>query len=369
MDSDTVIIVAASGRALAASARRGGFVPLVVDYFGDSDTLALAHAHARLERGLARGITPHALDRALAKVIGTARPRGVVCGTGFEDRPNLVDHLAQRLPVLGNSADTIARVKNPEEFASICRACGIRHPEVSLTRPRDPVGWLAKRQGGAGGGHIRPAAARVLAKHSYFQREVAGTPVSVLFLANGSAARIVGLSTQWASPAPHRPYRYGGALRPAELGARVSDALVASIHRLITRIPFSGLNSADFLVEGEDFRLLEINPRPSASLDLFEPPGGSLFALHMSACAGELASVVPSLPNATATMVVYAERDATIPDIAWPEWTADRPHAGAAIAAGEPLCTVLASAATAAEARRLVDDRLAMVLAWTHASN
>src|SRR5690349_21196130 len=98
MDSDAVVIVAASGRALAASARRGGYAPRVIDYFGDSDTLALAQAHVRLDDGLARGITPHALDRALAKVIGTARPRGVVWGTGFEDRPNLLDHLARRLP-------------------------------------------------------------------------------------------------------------------------------------------------------------------------------------------------------------------------------------------------------------------------------
>ena len=35
----TVLIAAISGRALAASARRGGYVPLVADFFGDADTL------------------------------------------------------------------------------------------------------------------------------------------------------------------------------------------------------------------------------------------------------------------------------------------------------------------------------------------
>ncbi|MGA6998581.1 MAG: tetrahydromethanopterin C1 transfer protein, partial [Pseudolabrys sp.] len=34
-----VLIAAASGRALAAGARRAGYVPLVVDGFGDQDTL------------------------------------------------------------------------------------------------------------------------------------------------------------------------------------------------------------------------------------------------------------------------------------------------------------------------------------------
>jgi predicted ATP-grasp superfamily ATP-dependent carboligase len=112
---------------------------------------------------------------------------------------------------------------------------------------------------------------------------------------------------------------------------------------------------------------LEINPRPSATLDIFEPPGGSLFALHMSACDGALASKAPSLPGAAASAIVYAERDGSIPALQWPDWTADRPHAGATIKAGEPLCTIHAFAAAAAEARQLVDERLATVLVWTHA--
>ena len=37
--SPTVLIAGFSGRALAQSARRAGFRPLVVDCFGDADTL------------------------------------------------------------------------------------------------------------------------------------------------------------------------------------------------------------------------------------------------------------------------------------------------------------------------------------------
>src|SRR3954471_623855 len=115
MDSKTVVIVAASGRALAASARRAGYLPLIIDWFGDADTLAHAEAHARVE-GLAHGYTRDALDAALAKVIGAREPCGVVYGTGFEDRPQLIAHLAQRLPILGNAAATIAVLKDPQAF-------------------------------------------------------------------------------------------------------------------------------------------------------------------------------------------------------------------------------------------------------------
>ena len=155
MDSKAVLVVAASGRALAASARRGGFLPLVVDYFGDSDTLALAHAHARLDDGLARGMTADALDAAFAALTAGCEPRGVVCGTGFEDRPELLAHIARRWKLFGNSAETVARLKDPLAFASLCEDLAIPHPATALARPGDASGWLAKRRGGAGGSHIR----------------------------------------------------------------------------------------------------------------------------------------------------------------------------------------------------------------------
>src|SRR3954470_20202113 len=292
MDSRTVVIIAASGRALAASARRGGYAPLVVDWFGDSDTLALAEAHARLVDGRARGMTADALDAALSAVTERQQPLGIVCGTGFEDRPELLDHLAKRWRVLGCSAQTVRRTKDPEAFASLCRDCAMPHPEISLTRPSDTAGWLAKRKGGAGGSHVVAAGAALdgrPAGNLYYQRAVPGDPISALLLADGRRARVLGFSSQWASPAPQQPYRYGGAIRPAPISENMSALLEDIVHKIAHAIPLVGLCSVDFLVDGDDFRLLEVNPRPGATLDIFEAPQVSLFALHMAACAGELA--------------------------------------------------------------------------------
>jgi methenyltetrahydromethanopterin cyclohydrolase len=70
-----------------------------------------------------------------------------------------------------------------------------------------------------------------------------------------------------------------------------------------------GLNSADFLVDGERFWLLEINPRPGATLDIFETTDESLFAQHMAACAGKLATASRHPSGAKAAEIVYAEDD------------------------------------------------------------
>ena len=91
-----VLIAAASGRALAASARRGGYAPLVADFFGDEDTAAVAEANIRLGHGLARGMSSGLVIAALERLASPRQPAGIVCGTGFEDRPELLADIAQR---------------------------------------------------------------------------------------------------------------------------------------------------------------------------------------------------------------------------------------------------------------------------------
>jgi predicted ATP-grasp superfamily ATP-dependent carboligase len=274
---------------------------------------------------------------------------------------------------LGNDPKTVATVKDPRAFATLCHDCAIPHPDTVLSPPADPNGWLAKRKGGAGGIHIVRAEGN---KHPngefYFQRATPGTPVSALFLADGRRALILGFSTQWASPTRRRPFRYGGAVRPAAIATDTASALAGAVHRLMQAIPLVGLNSADFLVDGNEFRLLEINPRPGATLDVFEPAEGSLFAMHVGACEGELADAPPRLDGAFAAATVYAESDIVAsPATQWPDWTADRSPPGTAFKAGDPLCTVTAAADTAAAAKARVDERcksvLAMVLERTHA--
>ena len=374
-DQPAVLIASASGRALAQSARRGGFLPLVADFFGDQDTAALAHDLVRLEHGLARGMEADSLFAAFDRLSRSHQPIGVVCGTGFEDRPQLLARIGERWRLLGNDPQIVARVKNPCAFAELCRDCGIPHPDTVLSPPREPTGWLAKRKGGAGGMHIVSANGQNHANGKfYFQRATAGEPVSALFLADGRRAMILGFSTQWASPTARHPFRYGGAVRPATFAPDVADALAAAVRRLMQAIPLVGLNSADFLVDGSEFRLLEINPRPGATLDVFEPAAGSLLALHVAACEGKLGGAPPPLDDAFAAATVYAESDIVAsPATQWPDWTADRPRAGSAVKAGDPLCTVYACGpvATASAAKARVDERLKLVLAmvrdWTRA--
>jgi predicted ATP-grasp superfamily ATP-dependent carboligase len=364
-EAPEVLIAAASGRALAASARRAGYAPLVVDFFADDDPRAVAKACVRLEGGAQRGFQADALLAACEQIAGSAQLAGFVYGSGFEDRPAILDAVERRWRLLGNRAEVVLRLKDPLAFAALCRDCAAPHPQTSLERPDDLPRWLARQRGGSGGGHIRAAHDDPAADaQTYYQKRVAGRPVSALILADGARCSIVGFSDQWASPTLGRPFRYGGAVRPAALAPTMAQSLTSAVRRLVSRAPLVGLNSMDFVVSDDQFWLLEVNPRPGATLDIFESENtldDALFAQHVAACNGEL---LPPLREggARAAAIVRADCDViSSPRMEWPIWAKDRQPAGSFVGKGEPFCTVLAEGANAAEAMRLLNERSASV--------
>jgi predicted ATP-grasp superfamily ATP-dependent carboligase len=362
-----ILVAALSARALSSAVRRAGYAPLAADLFGDDDLRESAAASVRIDGDLESGLEREPLLDALDTLAAGRAPMGVLCGTGFEDRPWLLDELGERWPLLGNGSDAVARAKDPARLSEVCGRLAVPRPSWSETPRR---GWLRKRRGGSGGTHVVPAPSRTgeepgasaipgTASHlTYWQEPVEGEAVSALVLAGPGKAMVLGFSAQWADPAPHAPFRYGGAVRPAALQQDLEAALGEAAWRVVQALGLVGLNSVDLLVSGTTWRLIEVNPRPGATLDIFVPDDGALLTLHVEACRGVLPEGAPEFAGAAAAAIVYARRDvACVPRIEWPGWTADRQPAGSAVAAGAPLCTVLGQAGEPDEARRLVNER------------
>ncbi|QCO18422.1 ATP-grasp domain-containing protein (plasmid) [Azospirillum brasilense] len=351
-----IVVAALSARALAAAARRAGRRPAAIDLFADLDTKQLAEPCLRL---LAEGLRLESapLRDALARTELRGLP--LVYGAGFEDDPALLARLAEDRPLMGNRPDVVARIKDPFRFATLLDRLGIPHPTVAPALDGSPGDHLRKRIGGSGGAHITPATSGKPQPGWYIQRRVAGHALSVLFLADGDRAVIVGLSRQWTAPTAASPYRYGGAAGPWRCPERWTPTLPAMINRLAAAFELVGLNSADFLVTGSNFHLLEINPRPGATLDVFDrPPLSPLLGLHLDACAGRLPDRLPALPGCRAAAVLYADAPTRIEaGRRWPAWTADRPAAPALIGRGEPVCTVFGEGPSTAAARRDAERR------------
>ena len=368
-DRPAIIVVANSARALAASAKRAGFAPLAIDVFGDQDTREMSLAAITLDGGLSDGLTIGKVSRAVESLISAYDPIGLVYGSGFEHQPETIVAIARMTRVFGNGAETLKRAKDPLALARLCAAAGISHPPIAFAAPDEPGRWLVKRRGGAGGAHITAATRRrSVPPDCYFQRRVTGENVSALFVADGQKAGIIGLSVQWSSPTPASPFRYGGAAGPIDVGAAQAEEIARSVACVTSKLGLVGLNSADFVVSDDSAWLIEINPRPGATLDVFEPVEGALLAHHIAACEGRLITVPLGLAHKAAE-VVYAPCDiVSYAEWNWPDWTADRPSPGTRVAAGDPLCTTLASGATFDLARIRASERARNIIAFVQES-
>ncbi len=363
MTGKSVLIAALSGRALAAAARRAGFVPLVVDAFGDEDTRAHAGALHCLENATQTGFRHRSLLAALdALHREAAQPViGLVLGSGFEAAPKLLAALAKRYPLLGNDAAAVARSNNPATFFPLLEKLRIPHPKTCLEMPQDTTGWLCKRTGGSGGAHVMPCTSQTKARRGrYFQRLIKGTALSVLAIAEYGRLHIVGISRQWCTETEPKPFRYGGAAGPFHPNTDVEAAMFATVEAVSQALGLVGLLSFDFILADGVSYLLDVNPRPGATLDIFDDANGRLFLAHIAACTGENITLpAPPTPGARAAAILYADQNPlTVNRLAWPNWVADRPRPGTRIPRARPIATVSGDGADATDAELKCRQRL-----------
>ena len=150
-----------------------------------------------------------------------------------------------------------------------------------------------------------------------------------------------------------------------KLGRSVDGGLRSAVEGICAALHLRGLVAFDFLIAGETPFLLDVNPRPSATLDVFDDERGSLFNAHVAACADHTPHL-PAPQAVRAAAILYADPGAlTVGTVAWPEWTADRPSPGTRIPRYRPIATVFAAGETTETAfeschRRL--DELAEML-------
>lgn len=354
MTAGPLLIAALSGRMLAASARRAGFQPLVVDCFGDEDTAEHAFALRTLPSAFTRGFDSAELIAALQDIAHEARtdprsPLPLVLGTGFECEPEVVTALSRHFRLCACDEAVLRRCKDPEALFPILRELGIVHPETRLDPPADTSGaWLSKRTGGSGGTHIfRYTPDSRHRSHRYYQRELTGELISATSLI-GDDGQAFAFTRSWLDPSERHPFRFGGITGHIELDEDLEARIVDACVSLTPGLGLKGLVSFDFIVADGEAHLLEINPRPGASLDILEDASGTLLAAHVkSFLGGEAIGHLSDnwRPHPQAAAYVYADAgDLVIPQLDWPDWVSDRPPAGRTIPASFPVVTVRASA-------------------------
>lgn len=352
------LIAAVSSRPFVKAAVQAGYEVTAIDVFADADTQRYAEHVYKVEYANSGFESQH--FEAVLDSLDLSQFEGFAYGSGFEAQPDLLARIQKRLPLIGNSPAVIKKLKYAPDFFAMLNKLDIPYPEVSFEALNDPKDWLCKEAGGSGGTHVLNAKVGVtLPQGYYYQRLKPGVPISMLFAADGQQIKVVGFNQQWIAPVTSKPYRYGGIVGHAELPASIKQSMQEAAAKITQAIGLRGMNSLDVVWNENEFWVLEINPRLSSTLDLYQSASSNLFDLHCQAIAGDL-SHFPIIPSsAKARNVLYALQDLTIAEnFAWPEWTADIPMPLSCIPHEQPICTVLAEAKTAHEARDLVLARV-----------
>jgi len=327
-----LILTGASVRAAAESALRTGFAPWCVDQFGDVDTRRAAVCVRRVA-SWPEGM-PEALD-------GFPEADWIYAGA-LENSPEVIEVVSRSRRLLGCSPDVLALIRDPFWLERVLKSCGLPALPVKGGRSIDGIRaidgvpaneamsgsaeeWLLKpfhsaagmkvagvgswkhcgdRIGGATGKRSTDGSPVALnsagLSECYLQKKAEGRVVSGLYLTDGRSVLLLGLCEQLQGEAASgaKGYLYCGSIGPLT-GGDVSDAVFDQADRIgktIVRavaeesVLLRGLFGIDFVVDevNERLWLLEVNPRYTASVEIYERiHGWPLIRWHADACSGQ----------------------------------------------------------------------------------
>lgn len=375
----SVVILGASTRALAMSAARAGWAVQAADLFGDVDLVSSTVACRRVAD------YPAGLAGAAATF-----PAAAWCYTGaLENHPDLIDGIAAVRPLAGNGGGVVSRVRDAAVLAEVIRAAGLCFPETRAVPAGLPTdgSFLVKPRASAGGRGIArwTAAASARADHApsrhVWQQWIDGTPLAAAYVMQSGRATLLGASRQlvgepWCQAGP---FAYCGsiALPIGQLRGTTVDQLTRLGTLLAESFGLVGVVGADLVMDpAGGITLIEVNPRPTASMELIErATGSSIAGLHLAACGHAPTSPPPPFVAATghwSKAILFTQRDLAVDDRlldsleqrsaawtgsdGWPA-LADIPQPGQTINRGSPFITIFAHGETADDSRQRLTTR------------
>ncbi|MBX7103006.1 MAG: ATP-grasp domain-containing protein [Gemmataceae bacterium] len=251
MNDGKLIVVGASARAAAMSVRRAGLVPFAVDLFADRDLQAIADVNRLTEY-------PAGILYALA-----SSPAGPWMYTGgVENFPDLIEECSRIRHCLGAEAGVVRRVRDPDWLAA-----NLPMADLAVGKPTDRDHWLVKPRHGAGGSGILRWNGAELPTDHYLQREIVGKTMTGQYLGRhclGVTEQLTGLDWLHATP-----FSYCGSIGPIEIPTDRREWWDRTGEEL-ERAGLIGLYGVDVIDTGADYRIVEVNPRYTAAMEVIE---------------------------------------------------------------------------------------------------
>ncbi len=360
-------IIGATTRATADMARRAGLKVGCFDSYADNDLKSTA-TWVRQTEFIDQ--TPEISPEAFQQIV---QQRPWIATGPLENCPKWVEIAAQKTTYLGNKPSTCRALRDIFELSASLSEIGfsIQFPEIQplSVLPNPPEQWLFKPHSGTGGWEIQAARKRFSSRlrpqaktaSGYWQKRIAGPSFGATILSDQSQAIVAGICRSFHG-IPGRPFAYRGSTGPVDSGPirKMLPELTSLANWLTREFQIRGLWNIDLIQDRRNRKwfVLEVNPRPSASMEVLELAAGQpLMAIHMQIfrndpgwtdSALKFAKASAKASSAVVKRVLYSERSRKISlqelpameqDLWSPQRWADIPCPGSRVYRGYPLMT------------------------------
>ncbi len=362
-----VLVISNSSRSVVCSARRAGYEAYALDNFSDIDLLKCAERTEMLENMTEKMIYEFA-----------SSCDSVIIGPGFEK--------LRFKNMFNNKPDIMEKTNDKLKISEKFKSMGIPHPRTSMLKEALGLEFPLMIKPRFGSGGMKNTLIRNEEELDLFSQEnnpeefiaqefVEGIPCSASLISTGEDSEIVALNEQligipWLT---RLPFAYCGNITPFQ--TKLDDKMINYAKQIAREFKLLGSNGIDFILNGKDLSVIEINPRFQGSLDTVEISTGiNIFDSHVRSFAGELPE--PGRPmRFAAKAIVYAKKNIVISrDMSYrltrcmdKGKAADIPQPGRLVRADEPITTMLGTGKTRRTALEEVRKSSSYTVAMTEA--
>ncbi len=286
--SGPIVLVGASVRAAAQSARRGGFQVIGIDIFGDTDTRDACDHYFQIPSNF-RSAGP-----AIQEILNACAGLPILTVGGLNGADLLVNSLVSAGQHMGTPQHVCDTLDQPNVLRELATAAGIRvPPTVDSAESVSRLGstrWLSKRIGSSGGLGVRWwHAGDPIDSSEIRQQWIPGRAYGVTYLSDGCDVQLIGVCRSQFTRIGDLPFVYAGSCGPIKL----DPILISKLEKLgtlsVESLGLSGLFNIDLVIDSNDqIWLLEINPRWSGSTEIIE---SSIVASGMTGAPSSLLSL------------------------------------------------------------------------------
>jgi len=370
-----LLVVGVDSVSVATSARKAGYKVYAADYFGDLDLKracsaieSMVHQKPGKSSGKMRSkFKPETFLKMARRLITKFMIDAIVLSSGLDDNFDMLCELDALAPILGNSPQTIEKVRRKPEVFEELESLGIAHPETAVAEnldeaeaKADEIGYplVIKPVAGFGGVGVRIARdSRSLQSNfsevSAFGREVVvqkligGVHASISFLSTSKHSTVLTVNEQLLGLPflfQPQPFGYCGNVVPLRVVDSLFEKCRQIVHTVASHFELRGSNGIDVVIseDGTPY-VIEVNPRFQGTLECVERALGiNIVESHINACLkGSLPTIEKQPATVSTRLVLYAPNKVKAPDLTTIREARDIPLPASIVEKSEPVCSIV----------------------------